>query len=452
MAVPTLAIGEKMTASRAAPIVDGEVDAIWKKADRQRLGYTTGGENTRAAASAAYVSVLWDDDALYFLFELIDDDFIFDFPAGSEKNDSVFLYIDEEGYFGPTSEGNQTVISLTPALGKSLYPMSGPAPKDYEMGFGWDEDGHGIIEFKYVPHTIDLTKADSVLMDFQFNDAASDGTIACVHNWSDMIGEAPYDSSSWTYVKLRHSGGGSDSGYETAEEAAESIGRTAITRYTFRDGTDGNRGEGPRNLWDGNVGSKYCTSSFPMRSVARISKESIVDGIIMATANDNDPFNGRNPNDWKIEGSLDGDNWELILSGDESFFDEVNFTYFAVPVEDCGPYRFFRFSNKSAKSGTCQISEVLICSTDEAIKLAEKNSDEEVVIDKSAFVNYESMEREIARMAQAAEESAVTDSAADNTAQDPAKNTNPVPGIIVSGVLVVALIAAAVVVRTKKED
>ncbi|MBE6724175.1 MAG: LamG domain-containing protein, partial [Ruminococcaceae bacterium] len=40
-------------------------------------------------------------------------------------------------------------------------------------------------------------------------------------------------------------------GFGTADEAVASIGKTAIAGYTFVEGTNGNGGEGPENLWDG---------------------------------------------------------------------------------------------------------------------------------------------------------------------------------------------------------
>ena len=86
LASPASAIGEEMKVSRGTPFVDGEIDPVWKTAARQKLSHRTGGEG-RADTSLCYVSVLWDDEALYFLFELIDNNFTFDAPAGSELND-----------------------------------------------------------------------------------------------------------------------------------------------------------------------------------------------------------------------------------------------------------------------------------------------------------------------------------------------------------------------------
>ncbi|MBR4896256.1 MAG: hypothetical protein IKZ41_07500, partial [Clostridia bacterium] len=249
-AVPAFSIGEKMNVYYGTPWIDGEIDPIWKKADRQKLSWCTGGEGTRQPNSLAYVSVLWDDEALYFLFELIDNDFTFDAEPGSELNDCVYLYIDEAEIFGPTWTPGQMRVALTPALGKSDYAMNGDGPKDYEMAFSFDVDGHAIIEFKYVPSMIKLRSAGQVLVDFQYNDANPDGFLDYRWNWSDELGECDTDSASWTYVTLKAGGGQSGEGFETLEAAAASINRTPVMTYMFRDGTEGNHHEGPDNLWD----------------------------------------------------------------------------------------------------------------------------------------------------------------------------------------------------------
>ena len=396
--VPVFSIGEEMKVGLGTPEIDGEIDAVWKKASRQKLSHRTGGVSEKRENSIAWVSMLWDSEALYFLFELVDDDFTFDAPAGSEANDCVYLYIDEGDVFGRTWQKGQTRVCLTPSLGKSLYPMDGDAPRDYEMAFGHDLDGHWNIEFKYVPHTLDMTKLDKVLMDFQFNDADADGNRAFLWNWSDEQGECETDSASWTYVTFRGTAGSaSGDGFDNVEDAAASISRTPIASYIFQEGTQGNHNEGPEKLWDGNVATKFCTSQFSMKSVVRLKSPTRIDGIIMATANDNAAYNGRNPDEWKIQGSNNKSDWVDIVTGDESFFDEVDFTYFAMPVECDEAYRYFRFYNRSAKSGTCQISEVVLCSTDEAVKAAAVKTEEAVPVDKSALVNYESPERLAAR-------------------------------------------------------
>ena len=453
------AIGEKMNAARGTPEIDGVIDPIWKKTDRQKLAHRTGGDLGKRDSGLAYVSVLCDDDALYFLFELVDNDFTFDAPAGSEQNDCVRLMIDEGDVFGPTWQKGQTEFVLTPSLGKSLYPKHGDAPKDFEMAFAEDIDGHWNIEFRLVPGTLDLRKAERVLMDFSFCDAAPDGTLEAVWNWSDELGEAETDSASWTYVNLKKTASGtSGEGYATEEEAAASINRTPVYPIKFVSGTNGNHNEGAGNIWDRNVGTKFCTSEFSMKSVVRMKGPTVIDGLIMATANDNSAYNGRNPNEWKIQGSNNAQDWEDIVTGDETFFDEVDFTYFAMRVESTKAYRFFRFYNRSCKSGCCQLSEVVLCSTDDEIKALDFAEVEVEPVDKTKLVNYETPER-LAALAPAEPdpEPAKTPapSAPAPNGGDAQKKSEPgaLPGVIAAGILVLGLAAAAVIIpKTHKED
>ena len=453
-ASPVFSIGEKMNVYYGTPWIDGEIDPIWKRADRQKLSWRTGGEGKKQANSLAYVSVLWDDEALYFLFELIDNDFTFEAEPGSELNDCVYVYIDEPGIFGPTWTVGQNRSALTPALGKSVYAMNGDGPKDYEMAFSFDIDGHAIIEYKYVPSMIDLKNAGQVLVDFQYNDANPNGTLDYRWNWSDEIGECDADSASWTYITLKAGGGlSSGEGYETLEAAAAAINRTPIKTYMFRDGTEGNHNEGPNNIWDNNVGTKFCTSTFPMKSVARLKTATVIDGVIMATANDNSSYHGRNPNEWKIQGSTNGSDWVDILTGNESFFQDVDFTYFAAAVEDTQPFRFVRFRNGGCVSGCCQISEVVLCSTDEATKSIVTETVVHEESEKDALVNYESMTRASKNApAEEPEPTAPAPAARPGNTPSPAKSASPVPGIAAAAVFLVLAVAGALILPKKLNE
>ncbi|MBE6724340.1 MAG: hypothetical protein E7576_03930 [Ruminococcaceae bacterium] len=148
-------------------------------------------------------------------------------------------------------------------------------------------------------------------------------------------------------------------GFGTADEAVASIGKTAIAGYTFVEGTNGNGGEGPENLWDGQTSTKFCTGEFPISSTAELDGWYTVDGIVMATANDNAEYNGRLPSAWTVSGSADGENWTVIASGDESFFAEANFRYFAGEASS-DPIKFVKFDAEGASSGCFQISELVL--------------------------------------------------------------------------------------------
>ena len=156
----------------------------------------------------------------------------------------------------------------------------------------------------------------------------------------------------------------SGAGYATLEEAAASIGKTAVTGTTFVTGSNGNNNEGSENLWDNDTATKFCTAEFPTQSLAMYATPITVDGIIMATANDNSTYNNRSPFEWAIYVSGDGENWTAIAYGDDTFFEETDFTYYAAalsaPVEGV---KYVYFQSEGALSGTFQMSEVVLTGT-----------------------------------------------------------------------------------------
>ena len=156
----------------------------------------------------------------------------------------------------------------------------------------------------------------------------------------------------------------SGAGYATLEEAAASIGKTAVTDVTFVVGSNGYGNEGPENLWDNDTATKFCTNEFPTQSIAMYANPITVDGVIMATANDNSSYNNRSPFEWAIYVSADGENWTAIAYGDDTFFEETDFTYYAgtiaSPVEGV---KYVYFQSEGALSGTFQVSEVVLTGT-----------------------------------------------------------------------------------------
>ncbi|MBR4184729.1 MAG: discoidin domain-containing protein [Clostridia bacterium] len=154
--------------------------------------------------------------------------------------------------------------------------------------------------------------------------------------------------------------------YDDVTAAAKAIGSNPIKSYTFMDGSAGNGGEGPENLWDDDTTTKFCTSSFPTISTAKTDEAYSINGIIMATANDNSSYNGRSPNEWAVFGSKDGESWDVIAVGDDTFFEETDFTYYAAKIDATEAYNFFQFQGTGAASGTFQVSELVLCSADAA--------------------------------------------------------------------------------------
>jgi F5/8 type C domain. len=146
-------------------------------------------------------------------------------------------------------------------------------------------------------------------------------------------------------------------GLATVEEAA--AGKNIITGYEFVSGTNGFGGEGAENLWDGDTGTKFCTNEFPVESIAKLDGVYDITGFTMATANDNADYNGRSPSDWTISVSADGENWTELAKGDDSFFEEKNFTYY-VGEGTAEGVSYVKFNATATPANLFQVSEVTL--------------------------------------------------------------------------------------------
>nr|MCR5682586.1 discoidin domain-containing protein [Clostridiales bacterium] len=144
-----------------------------------------------------------------------------------------------------------------------------------------------------------------------------------------------------------------------ADVDAAADGKNIITAYEFVSGTDSFGGEGPENLWDGDTGTKFCTNVFPAEAIVKLDGTYDITGFTMATANDNADYNGRSPNAWTISVSADGENWTELAKGDDTFFEETNFTYYVGEGTAAG-VSYVKFNAEGTASGTFQVSEVTL--------------------------------------------------------------------------------------------
>ena len=223
----------------------------------------------------------------------------------------------------------------------------------------------------------------------------------------------------------------SGAGYATLEEAAASIGKTAVTGATFVTGSNGNNNEGPENLWDNDTATKFCTGEFPTQSLAMFANPITVDGIIMATANDNSSYNNRSPFEWAVYVSGDGENWTAIAYGDDTFFEETDFTYYAAalsaPVEGV---KYVYFQSEGALSGCYQMSELVLTGTAGEAAAATTTETEAVA------------ETEAAPEETTAPETEAADTSAEETVEAPATTTEA-PQTFDIGVIAAALAAVS---------
>ena len=167
-------------------------------------------------------------------------------------------------------------------------------------------------------------------------------------------------------------------GFATADEAVASIGKNAISGYEFVEGAEGAfGGEGPENLWDGDTATKLCTNTLPASSTAMLNGFYTIDGVAIALANDNAEY-GRVPTEWTLAGSTDGENWEVITTGDDSMFvkDNGNYRYFAKSFDATPAYSYVKIDITGSTDDIVQISEVVLTGA-EAAAPADQTIDQE---------------------------------------------------------------------------
>ncbi len=231
LAVGASALGEEMIIATGTPKIDGVIDDIWATADRQQLGYCKAGDRkvdayTLPEDCSVYASALYDNTALYFLFEITDNEFAFDSSVGDWKNDAIYLYIDEIGDGDPTWTDQQAQIALIPEDGWELIPRKGATPADYELAYTFPTATTCVIEFKYVPRELALKEGTEFTLDFQYNDSIPGGTRDYCLGWSDETDDASNNSSCWGFATL----GGA--GTASAPAAAGTPGNWTNTNFT----------------------------------------------------------------------------------------------------------------------------------------------------------------------------------------------------------------------------
>ena len=230
LALSVSAVGETYTAQKGTPIIDGTVDDVWANAEKVQLTHVKAGDlkgdGTMPEGLSVYASMLWDESAFYFLFDIHDDDFAFNSEAGDWKNDSVYLYIDELSTGGETWQEGQSQNAIIPAEDLTLVPRKGTAPNEYQVAWSFPEENHCILEFKYVPSDIEpeeLVEGFTFLGDFQYNDADDFLTRPYCLGWSDEDDSAANNADVWGVITL---GGAGETAETEAETEAETVAET----------------------------------------------------------------------------------------------------------------------------------------------------------------------------------------------------------------------------------
>lgn len=185
----------KVPRADAAPAVDGEKDAVWAEAATVATEVNVEGSEDGAKAD---VSLLWDDTALYALFEVTDPQ-LDEAGANPWEQDSVEVFLNpgntREGGYGDAD--GQYRVSFTNAVS-----LGGNGPDAGEL-----TSAAAVTDTGYrVEIAIALAEGHGEVgaehgLELQVNDAA-DGARTAVHTWYDPTGMSWNTNANWGVAEL----------------------------------------------------------------------------------------------------------------------------------------------------------------------------------------------------------------------------------------------------------
>ncbi len=124
-------------------------------------------------------------------------------------------------------------------------------------------------------------------------------------------------------------------------------------------GSPGNTDESGYLILDGDLKTKFCTDILPASVVFTMKEQTTINSYILYTGNDTATNSQRNPQNWILCGSNDGDTWTVLDSVSQGNLPAQNSTGTAFKVKNPGAYQYYaiRFFNTEGAS-VFQISEL----------------------------------------------------------------------------------------------
>jgi hypothetical protein len=153
----------------------------------------------------------------------------------------------------------------------------------------------------------------------------------------------------------------------TTDGIATDITPTRIAYSSTYENSDNN--ENSAKLVDGNTQTKFgYYSAFPGDEIINFQFASAQTVKLYAIENGNDSESTRDPKEWYVEGSNDGDNWEVVdhqilTIGFADYLTSIGqnstryFRFFYYPIANPKPYQFYRWRIVSTFAGAFQIME-----------------------------------------------------------------------------------------------
>lgn len=184
-------------------VIDGVRDESWDNAATVVLDVVK--KDVPADTTIVQASTMWDENAIYFLFEITDEDIYQDGVLGDYNNDSIYLYICEDPY-NPITDMTQYANGLYQfaLINEELemLPRRGDTSIDLQAqsAYSMTDDGM-IIEFCYTFTDGKLEGHSIIYLDYQYNDSGASGTRKGCLSWYCTI-DGSGDPGLWGLARL----------------------------------------------------------------------------------------------------------------------------------------------------------------------------------------------------------------------------------------------------------
>ncbi len=139
-----------------------------------------------------------------------------------------------------------------------------------------------------------------------------------------------------------------------------------INPVWIHEGTEGHENESYDKLFDFDHGSKWCANrdgDNDFYVIWEMGEPVAIDGYKLVTANDADEFPERNPSEWTLYGSDDGEDWNEIHTQTDAGLPAENFAEYSVELpERADSYSFYKLeiTALAGDAGTVQLSEFIL--------------------------------------------------------------------------------------------
>ena len=119
--------------------------------------------------------------------------------------------------------------------------------------------------------------------------------------------------------------------------------------------------EDVENLFDGNRSTKlFSSAGIPCTIAWTMNQETTLYSYTITTANDNEIYKNRTLKAWKLYGSKDGSNWELIDTVTDSGIADANYADYTYLVDKVGTYTYFKIDIQEKYGNGFQISDITL--------------------------------------------------------------------------------------------